>query len=122
MIGVLFGSDVVGGPNVEKRTVTPIGEAQRLPGKAANAHIQKSTSEARAKALLVRLIEGIGRRFDRRRQADVEHLDRPLSLDEEWAGGWYGRSRSLQDALLRGSLNAGGKSKPEPKTRDDKLD
>jgi len=122
MIGVLFGSDVVGGPNVEKRTVTAIGKAQRLPGKAAHAPIQKSASEARAKALLVRLIEGVRRRFDGRRQADVERLDRPLSLDEAWVGGWYGRSRALQDALLRGSVNAGGKSQPEPKTWDDKLD
>ena len=122
MIGVLFGSDVVGGPNVENRRVTAIGEAQRLPGKAADTHIQKSASEPRVKAVLVRLIEGIGRRFDRRRQADVERLNGPLSLDEAWVGGWYGRSRALQDALLRGSVNAGGKSQPEPKTWDDKLD
>ena len=122
MIGVLCGSDVVGGPNVEKRTVTAIGEAQRLPGNAADAHIQKSASEPRSKALLVRLIDGIVRRFDRRRRADVERLNGPLSLDEAWVGGWYGHSRALQDALLQGSLNAGGKSKPEPKTWDDKLD
>src|SRR5207244_11163498 len=111
MIGVLVGSDVVGGANVEKRTVTAIGGAQRLSGKAEDAHIHKSASEARAKALLVRLIEGIGRGFDRRRQADVERLDSPLSLDEAWVGGRYGRSRALQDALVRGRLNAGGKSK-----------
>jgi hypothetical protein len=122
MIAVLFGSNIVSGPNVEKRAVIAIGGAQRVPGKAADAYIQNTVSETRMKALLTRLIGSIVRRFERRRQADIEHLDRPLSLDEAWVGGWYGRSRVLQDGLLHGSLNAGGKSKPEPKTWDDSLD
>jgi hypothetical protein len=122
MIEVFFGSDVMGGPNVGKPAVTAIGEAQRVPGKAADAYIQNSASETRAKALLARLIGSIGRRFERRRQADIERLNGPLSLDEAWVGGWYGRSHVLQDGLPHGCVNGRGKSKPEPKNWDDRLD
>lgn len=59
---------------------------------------------------------------ERRRQADIERLNRPLNLDEAWVGGWYERSRALEDGLLHGSLNAGGKAKHEPKNWDDRLD
>ena len=121
MSAILIGSNIVDGANVEKRAVTAIGEAQRVPSKAADAYLQNTVSETRVKALLTWLFS-IGRRFERRRQADIERLSRPLSLDEAWVGGWYGRSRVLQDGLLHESLNAGGKTKPEPKNWDDRLD
>jgi hypothetical protein len=122
MSAILIGSNIVDGANVEKRAVTAIGEAQRVPSKAADAYLQNTVSETRVKALLTWLFGSIGRRFERRRQADIERLSRPLSLDEAWVGGWYGRSRVPQDGLLHKSLNAGGKAKPEPKSWDDRLD
>ena len=120
MIAVFFSSNCVGVPDAGKHTVTPIGETEHVSGKAVNAYIQMS--KARAKTFLTRLIADIGRWLERRRQADIERLNRPLSLDEAWAGGWYGRSRLLQEALLHESLNTARTPKPEPKNWDDRLD
>jgi len=83
---------------------------------------QCAANETRVQALLTRLIAGIERRFERRRQADIGRLIGPLNFDEAWAGGWYGRSRELQDGLMQRHLNAGGKAPPEPKRREHSLD
>ena len=83
---------------------------------------QCAANETRVQALLTRLIAGIERRFERRRQADIVRLNGPLNFDEAWAGGWYGRSREVQDGLMQRHLNAGGKAPPEPNTRDHILD
>ena len=122
MIAVLFGRNIVGGPNVEKRALTSIGEAERVPGNAADTILQDTVSKTRAKDFVTRLIGSIGRRLERRRQADIERPSGPLSLDEAWAGGWYGHSRLLQEGLFHGSLNSARTRKPEPKNWDDRLD
>jgi hypothetical protein len=120
MNAVLIGSNTVSVPNAGKHAVTAVGETERVSRKAVSAYIQMS--RARVKAFLTRLIGGIGRTLERRRQADIQRLNRPLSLDEAWAGGWYGRSRLLQEGLLHGSLNSAQTRKPEPKNWDDRLD
>lgn len=122
MIAVLFGSNLVGGANVEKRALIAVGEAERVPGKAANAHLQDAVRKTRAKDFVTRLIGSIGRTLERRGQADLERLNKPLSLDEAWVGRWYGRSRLLQEGLLHGSLNSARTPKSEPKSWDDRLD
>ena len=83
---------------------------------------QCAANETRVQVLLARLVGRIERRFERRRQADIVRLNRPLNFDEAWVGGWYGRSRELQDGLMQRRLIAGGKTPPEPKTRDHILD
>jgi hypothetical protein len=37
--------------------------------------------------------------LERRREAEMARRNVPLSLDDAWAGGWYARSRMLQDSL-----------------------
>ena len=120
MNAVLIRSNTISVPNAEKHAVIAVGETKHVSGKAVNAYIQMSG--ARVKALLARLIGGIGRRLEPRRQVDIEGLNRPLSLDEAWTGGWYGRSRLLREGLLHGSLNTARTPKPEPKNWDDRLD
>jgi hypothetical protein len=123
MIAILFGGNTVGVPQVRKCALTAVGEAEHLLGKAVDdARLQDAVEKTRAKDFVTRLFGAIGRRLERRRLADIDLLNRPLSLDEAWAGGWYGRSRVLQEGLLRGSANTGRKLNPEPKNWDDRLD
>lgn len=123
MIAILFGGNIVGVPQVRKCALKAVGEAEHVVGKAADdARLQDTVERTRAKDFVTRLIGAVGRRLERRRLADIDLLNRPLSLDEAWAGGWYGRSRVLQEGLLPGSVNTGRKSNPEPKNWDDRLD
>ena len=123
MIAILFGGNTVGVPQVRKCALTAVGDAEHVFGKAVDdARLQDTVEKTRAKDFLTRLIGSIGRRLERRRRADIEPLNRPLSLDEAWGGGWYARSRILQEGLLRGSVSTGRYSNPEPKNWDDRLD
>lgn len=122
MIAVRSGPSFAGVPNVENRALISMGGAERGLGIPAEVLLRDTASEPRVKDFVTRFLSSIGRRFERRRQADAECPTRPLSLDEAWAGGWYGRSRMLQEGLLNGSLNSARTRKPEPINWDDRLD
>lgn len=123
MIAILFGGNIVGVHQVRKCALSAVGEAEHvLGGTADDARLQDTVEKTRAKDFVTRLFGAIWRRLERRRLADIDLLNRPLSLDEAWAGGWYGRSRVLHEGLLRGSVNTGRKLNPEPKNWDDRLD
>jgi hypothetical protein len=107
-------------PNAAIHSVTASVEMEHVSGNVIRTYVQGS--RARAQAFLIRLIEGIGRRLERRRHADVERLSGPLSLDEAWTGAWYGRGRLLQEALFQNGLKTAGSPKPEPKDWDNRLD
>jgi hypothetical protein len=122
MIAVSSGRRLVGVPNVEKRALVSISEVERGLGVVAETLLRNTAGKTRVKDLVTRLLGSIGRRLERRGQADTDCPGRPLSLDEAWAGGWYGRSRMLQEGVLNGSLNAARTRKPEPMNWDDRLD
>lgn len=100
--------------------VATLRATEHVSGNLLSAYIQ--ASKASVQAFLVRLTEGIGRRLEDLRQADVERLSRPLSLDEAWTGGWYERSRLLQKGLSQGRPVRGQSPKPHPQSWDDRLD
>lgn len=73
-----------------------------------------------ANRTVARMLGRIGELLERRRQAERARRNRPLSLDDAWAGGWYAQSRMSAHALLQRS---GPKGAPPPQQDwDDKLD
>jgi hypothetical protein len=120
MNAVLIDRNAVFDSSAEKHSVTALGAPEHMSGNLVSAYIQ--AGKASVQAFLIRLIEGIGRGLERHRQADVERLSKPLSLDEAWTGGWYERSRLLQKGLSQGSPNTAQSPKLDPKNWDDRLD
>jgi hypothetical protein len=74
---------------------------------------------ARSLALVVHRIEQM---VERRRHAEIARRNGPLSLDDAWAGGWYARSRILQEALLQRQCSASATPAPPRQDWVDKLD
>ena len=71
---------------------------------------------------LIAAARRFGQVLERRRLAEIERQDSPLSLDDAWAGGWYARSRKQQEALLVPAYAATAQSAPQRQDWDDKLD
>jgi hypothetical protein len=71
---------------------------------------------------LITAARRVGQVLERRRLAEIERQDRPLSLDDAWTGGWYARSRMQQEALLVPAYAATAQSARQPQDWDDKLD
>jgi hypothetical protein len=76
----------------------------------------------RVESVLSRVVRGIGQLRERQRQAEIARRNSPLSLDDAWAGGWYARSRAMQEALLQRECSAGAKPVQPTQDWDDKLD
>jgi hypothetical protein len=69
---VLIDRNAVFVASAEKHSVTALCATQHVSGNVVSANRQ--ASKARVQAFLIRMIEGIGRRLERPRQADVERL------------------------------------------------
>jgi hypothetical protein len=78
--------------------------------------------ELRVARSLALVVHGIGRILERRRHAEIARRSNPLSLDDAWTGGWYARSRILQDALQQRGCSTSAKPAPRWLDWDDKLD
>jgi len=72
--------------------------------------------------LLANAVRWAGRVLERRRLAEIAWQKRPLSLDDAWAGGWYARSRSLQQALVQHDRRAHAAPASSTQDWDDRLD
>jgi hypothetical protein len=99
----------------------------REPAFAATAQespprIVDARGDWHAAPALAFVVRGIGRMRERRRQAEIARRDSPLNLDEAWTGGWYARSRILQEALLQRESSTSAKLAPRRQDWDDKLD
>ena len=69
--------------------------------------IDDAAGELRAARSLALIVHRIGQVLERRRQAEIARRNSLPSMDDSWAGGWYARSRILQEALLqRGARQA----------------
>jgi hypothetical protein len=91
-------------------------------GQEAAHRIDHARDRLRAAGPLALVVHRIGQMFERRRHAEVARRSSPLSLDDAWAGGWYARSRMLQEALLQQAGSTSAKPAPRQPDWDDKLD
>jgi hypothetical protein len=78
--------------------------------------------ESRARTFLAWVFRRIGQMLERHRQAEVLRRNSPLSLDDAWIGGWYARSRILQEAMLQRECSKRAGPLPRRQDWDDKLD
>jgi len=72
--------------------------------------------------MLANALRWAGQVLERRRLAEIAWQKRPLSLDDAWAGGWYARSRSLQQALVQHDRRAHAAPASSTQDWDDRLD
>jgi hypothetical protein len=105
----------------------PVCTDARTPAFATSGHgavgrIDDARGQLPVAHSLALVVAWIGRLLERRRHAEIARRNSPLSLDDAWVGGWYGRSHMLQEALLQQRCSTRAEPAPRRLDWDDKLD
>jgi hypothetical protein len=96
--------------------------ASPATARASIPAIDDATAMSPAQRLLDRVIRRIAQARRRRSEAAIARLKSPLSLDDAWVGGWYGRDHALRQALRQHGSSTGATSAHDRQDWDDKLD